>query len=217
MRCCLWLSRRRAVIGSVIAHLGTYASLIGVLLQLSPSWDELSLWIKALIVLSTVATLWLIAKDIQEAMAKKVFRKYDNAGIGNYLEDWIEHGGRVAIWTRDMSWAHEKKTKKLLIDKASRSELILCMPNCSELSDKLQEHGAEVCIYGESGFQTPNSRFTITCFGRDGARVAVGRAQGAFHVIEEFDSAKHPAFHLANDLVNLARNLKQEGSENATG
>lgn len=215
MKCLLWLSIRKAFVGKVIALLGSYASLIGVLLHYCSSWDQLSWWSKVLIVLSTVATLWLLIKHFQEALNTKVYRKQDKAGIRAYLHDWIEHGGRVAVWTRDMSWADEKKTKKLLKDKAKKGELILCMPKKNDLSNYLEEQGADVCIYGETGLETPNSRFTITYFGRDGARVAVGRAQGEVHVIEEFDSGSHPAFYLANDLVNLVLKQIQKGQGNA--
>ena len=70
---------------------------------------------------------------------------------------------------------------------------------------ELAAAGAEVCVYGTNLLESPASRFTIIFFGRDGARVAVGRAVGDTHVIDEFNSGSHPAFHLAADLVALVR------------
>ena len=124
------------------------------------------------------------------------------------MHDWIEHGGRVAIWTRDMSWAQNPETRRLLAEKARRNELILCLPELNELATELAAAGAEVCAYGARRLESPASRFTIALFGRDGSRVAVGRAEGDTHVIDEFSAGGHPAFHLADDLITLVRSLQ---------
>ena len=77
------------------------------------------------------------------------------------MHDWIEHGGRVAIWTRDMSWAQNQETRGLLTEKARRSELILCLPELGALATELSKAGAEVCAYGATRLESPASRFTI--------------------------------------------------------
>jgi len=123
------------------------------------------------------------------------------------MHDWIEHGGRVAIWTRDMSWAQNPETHRLLIAKARRKELILCLPELNELAKELANAGAEVCAYGTRRLESPAARFTIAFFGREGSRVAIGRAEGDTHVIDEFSAASHPAFHLAGDLIAIVRSL----------
>ncbi len=66
------------------------------------------------------------------------------------MHDWINHGGRVAIWTRDMSWAQDIDTRNLLKGKATRNELILCLPAKNELATELATLGAEVCDYDTS-------------------------------------------------------------------
>jgi len=129
------------------------------------------------------------------------------------MHGWIAHGGRVAIWTRDMSWAQNSDTRQLLMDKAKRGELVICLPECSGLASDLRRVGAEVCVYGNSLLESPSSRFTVALLGRDGSRVAVGRAEGDTHVIDEFNSGGHPAFHLAADLVALARALQRKQSQ----
>ena len=121
------------------------------------------------------------------------------------MHDWIKYGGRVAIWTRDLSWAQNSETRRLLKTKAERNELILCLPKSNELTEELAAAGAEVCTYGANSLESPASRFTIVFFGRDGSRVAVGRANGNTHVIDEFAASGHPAFYLAEDLIALAR------------
>lgn len=104
-----------------------------------------------------------------------------------------------------MSWAHNDDTRGLLREKAARGELILCLPEQNELATELGAAGAEICAYGANRLESPASRFTIIFFGRDGARVAVGRADGDTHVIDEFNAGSHPAFHLAEDLIALVR------------
>jgi hypothetical protein len=104
-----------------------------------------------------------------------------------------------------MSWAQDSDTQELLIEKAKRNELIICLPSVGQFVSTLQAAGAQVCAYGTDNLESPSSRFTIAFFGRDGSRVAVGRAEGDSHVIDEFSSADSPAFHLAYDLISLAR------------
>ena len=136
---------------------------------------------------------------------RRVYDKSDAEGIKEYMHSWIEHGGRVAIWTRDLSWAQNSDTRQLLKIKAARNELILCLPENNALTNELAAAGAEVCAYGSDSLESPSSRFTIAFFGRDGSRVAVGRANGNTHIIDEFAPSDHPAFYLAEDLIGLAR------------
>ncbi len=128
------------------------------------------------------------------------------------MHDWIGHGGRVAIWTRDMSWAQNPETRSLLTEKARRNELILCLPELNEIATELGDAGAEVCAYGARHLELPASRFTIAFFGRDGSCVAVGRTEGEMHVIDEFSAGSHPAFHLAEDLITFVRSQQGRGA-----
>ena len=106
-----------------------------------------------------------------------------------------------------MSWAEDPDTRRLLSKKAQQDELILCLPEVSNGASELAAAGAEVFAYGKGFSDSPASRFTIAFFGRGGAQVAVGRPEGDRHVIEEFSEGHHPAFHMAADLVTLARAL----------
>lgn len=184
---------------------GSLASLVSLILLFLPSPKSLPWWAVALLVLAPLLLTVFIALELSAHRGCRVYAKTDSNGIKKYMHDWIESGGRVAIWTRDMSWAQNSETTKLLKEKAARGELILCLPGQNELAKELKTAGAEVCVYGVGILESPASRFTITFFGRDGARVAVGRADGNAHVIEEFTSGVHPAFHLAADLIALVR------------
>jgi hypothetical protein len=201
----LW-KRWSELIEKFLAIAASYASIAALLISFLPS--PLPWWAIALSVVAALSLIVLIALELLTYRGRHIYAKTDAAGIRKYMHDWIEHGGRVAVWTRDMSWAQNPETRALLNEKARRSELILCLPKLNLLATELSEAGAEVCAYGENRLEAPGSRFTITFFGRDGARVAVGRAEGDYHVIDEFAAGTHPAFYIAADLIALARALK---------
>jgi hypothetical protein len=195
----------------LFALAASFASLVGVLVSLVPKGATWPWWAYTLLVASVGFLAVLVFLELAGRRGRTVCSTKDTSAIRKYMHDWIEHGGRVAIWTRDMSWAQNIETRQLLVAKAARSELILCLPQMSELSRELRDAGAEVCVYGSDLLEAPASRFTITFVGRDGSRVAVGRAEGNTHVIDEFTSGEHPAFYLASDLIALARGLLRKG------
>ncbi len=200
-----WWKTWSGLVRKLVMLSGTVASLIGLLVVFLPSPKDLPWWVIALL---TVAAFFLVALVVLEFVAhrgRRVYAKNDAEGIRKYMHDWIEHGGRVAIWTRDMSWAKNAETRRLLQQKAEQNELILCLPEPNSLATDLASAGAELCTYGSQFLESPASRFTIVFFGRDGARVATGRAHGDSHVIDEFDARGHPAFYLAEDLIALVR------------
>jgi hypothetical protein len=180
----------------------------GLLVAFLPSPKDWPWWVLALLVLAVAAFIMLIALEVLDRPRRRVYVIGDAEGIKRYMHQWINHGGRVAIWTRDMSWAQNPETHQLLTKKAQQNELILCLPEVNDFAAALADAGAEVCAYGKGQADLPASRFTIAFYGRDGARVAVGRAEGDTHVIEEFSAGRHPAFHMAADLVTLARALQ---------
>ena len=72
--------------------------------------------------------LVLVVLELLSRRGRSVYAKNDAEGIKRYMHQWITHGGRVAIWTRDMSWAQNAETRRVLKEKARRNELILCLP-----------------------------------------------------------------------------------------
>jgi hypothetical protein len=187
-----------------IAVGGSLASLVG-LLAIQPAPQYVSGWVIFLRVLAVIFFGLFAILEFYARRGRRAFANRDKDGIKKYMHNWIEHGGRVAIWSRDMSWVRDDDTRELLRDKAKQNELILCLPEHNDLSRELAEAGAEVCSYGKKCLESPASRFTITSFGRVGARLAVGRTEGETHVIEEFVAGGDPAFHLAADLIALVR------------
>jgi hypothetical protein len=200
-----WWTAWGELVQKLVALVASFASMAGLLVAFLPSPKDIPWWAVALLVLAAFAFIVLV---VLEFFGRRVYTKSDAQGVRRYMHEWIEHGGRVAIWTRDMSWAQNPETRQLLTEKARRNELILCLPEVNELAADLAKAGAEVCAYGARLLESSASRFTIVFFGRGGSRVAVGRAEGDTHVIDEFNAGGHPAFHLAADLVTLARALQ---------
>jgi hypothetical protein len=204
-----WWKAWGELVLKLLACAGSLSSLIALLVVFFP--EDLSWWNIALLVIAGFCFVAFVLLELVTHRGHRVFSKSDTAGIKKYMHDWIEHGGRVAVWTRDMSWARNEDTRELLKKKAAQGELILCLPEQNDLAKELAAAGAEVYAYGANQLELPASRFTIGFFGRDGARVAVGRADGDCHVIDEFNAGGHPAFYLAEDLVALVRGRRTVG------
>ena len=133
-----------------------------------------------------------------------MYQVNDTHGISTYLYRWIDSGRRVAICTRDMSWADDKRIMTLLNRKARAHELIICLPEEIDKSDILKQNGAEIYTYG--GPDPIASTFTIVNYGRAGSCVAVGRRRGDKHVIQEFSASDdQPVHDMAVDLIKLVR------------
>jgi hypothetical protein len=204
----LWWATRGEFVSKLIALGASFASLIGLLIAFLPAAKDWPWWAVLLMAVALIAFAVLVLLEYHARSARRVYAKSDSAGIRDYMHEWMKHGGRVAIWTRDMSWAHNPETQRLLTEKARKNELVLCLPQLNELASELVREGAEACVYGTHLLESA-SRFTIVFLGRDGSRVAVGRASGDTHVIDEFDAGAHPAFYLASDLVTLVRALQR--------
>lgn len=157
---------------------------------------------------------FLVFYEISTLDGKRIFKQSDSTSIKKYMLNWIAYGGRVAIWTRDMSWANDDSSKDLLLKKAQSGELIICLPTHTSFSKELEEKGGEIYVYGMELLSDPSARFTIAFYGRDGSKVAIGRARADKHIIEEFDTGSHPAFNLANELVQIAKNASQKKNGN---
>ena len=190
-------------IALLVTLLGSWASIVGVVIPLFLSTGDITWWMTTLIVISVIMMILAVMAVFQTDIPAKVCRIDDERGIRDYMFSWIKNGGRVAIWTRDMSWAADEEMDQMLRTKAQASELIICLPENIEKTHSLKVFGAEIFAYGAS--DAPASIFTIANFRRAGSRVAVGMRKGNQHVIQEYSSDEHPAFHLASDLVELAR------------
>lgn len=186
----------------VVTVVGSFASIMGVVfLMRTPDepWTLLQAGLLAAASLLLVIAVVLIVRNYLETRPKSM---PIGSKVSEYMYDWIDQGGAVAILTRDMSWVNNKRLKDLLRTKAQRGELFLCLPNEIELSRELSQLGAKVYTFSELQYTT-KSRFTIINKDRMDAQLAVGLSRRQRHFIEEFSQGEHPVFTIADDLINL--------------
>lgn len=193
--------------------IGSFASVLGVIISLLISSQNVLWWVLVLIAVAFVFFVLMVLATIIVLKSDTPTQSYpfdDKARIREYLFAWIKSGGRVAIWTRDMSWVDDEEMVQMLRRKAQAHEVILCLPKEIDKSDDLKQHGAEVFAYGT--LEAPESRFTIVNYGQAGSRVAMGRRRDNRHIIQEFSGAEeHPAFYMARDLVRLVQERNNAG------
>lgn len=207
----IWWTNWKEVVLRLVSLAAAYLTLVGVFITL-PNKGEFSDFAKALMFVSLLAIIFLVVLEIRSARGRRLYDPSDKEGIKKYMHNWIDHNGRVAIWTRDMSWADNDSTRKLLLKKAKADELVICMPKITQFARELSSAGAEICTYPQANYD-PKARFTIREYKRAGSRVAVGRIHEGLHVIEEHNSNDHPVSYLASDLVNLVRSQQSSDTQ----
>ena len=105
MRFRAWWKVWSDLLFKTIALAASLASLIALLVMFLPSPRELPWWAIALLVSAASFFILLVVLELLFRRGRRVYANTDTDGIKGYMHKWIEHGGRVAIWTRDMSWA----------------------------------------------------------------------------------------------------------------
>jgi len=186
---------------------GTVASLVAFGFTIQALGSTLAWWQWVIFAVGGGLFVLAIISEFVVYSHRKPFTfsgKNKDAKINKYLYKWINQGGMVAIFSRNMSWANDQEIKDMLHSKARAGDLTIYLPDMTELAEALKQSGARIYIYSELN-HIPESRFTIINKGQIGARVAVGRAEGNKHVIEEFSDGQHPAFSMADDLAEIIK------------
>ncbi len=186
----------------VTAWIGSLASVIGLVVTIRPAGSDLTFVHGGLIGFATIGFVGLMCCDavVWWREQPQSFRR--QADIDAYMYEWISSGGRVVIFTRDMTWAGGAAISQLLRNKAARGELTIVLPEVIPLAEDLASAGATIVAYDKLKF-VPESRFTIINYDRMDARLAVGRRIKDRHVIEEFAAGEHPVFAIAKDLIGM--------------
>lgn len=109
-----WLSHGRSL-KHVVVLAGSVASITALFMNFLPNIEDLPWWGVLLLLTATILICLYFIFAFLDRPRRRVFGKGDNVAILMYLHNWIQHGGRVAIWTRDMSWANNEKSRQLLM------------------------------------------------------------------------------------------------------
>lgn len=191
---------RWQLITRILSFAGAICGLVGLAFTLRPltEWGMSAyIWLAVALALLLVGVIF----EVYAETSRTVFAKSDHRGIRDYMYNWIQHGGSVAIWTRDHTWVNDDEMRNLLLAKAQRNELTFCVPRTTAFTGQLGDAGADVVVHS---FSNPAVRFTITQYGKDTFAVALARPSTRCHVIEEYSNGD-PSAALARDLVELAK------------
>jgi len=196
-------------------HLGTLASLLGIIFMMDSTESPSSFVMGFFIALAIIMFCFVIFLEMKLFKQNKgVYCKNDEE-INDYMFNWISKEGVVTVFTRDMSWAQDDPViKRLLFEKSQGGELVIILAENKDLTKQLEKSGAKIYTYGELNY-IPNSRFTIVRSGRIDSEVAVGKEQNGKHFIQEFSSSDGYQFHIANDMVSFLikyNELNQKGN-----
>ncbi|MCD4783283.1 MAG: hypothetical protein K8T10_05545 [Candidatus Eremiobacteraeota bacterium] len=197
------------ILGKAVGLIGSFGSLIVFIINIKPKDLHLTTFRWGLIIACIVFFFLFLALEIIDYYRNRshIFKIEDKDKIENYMYKWILKGDRVAIFTRDMSWAKGNKMMKLLSSKAKRDELMIFLPKLISIAEKLQNEGAEIYEYPEL-IHTPMSRFTMINYMRDNAEVAITGGSPKHkgkHVIFEYSSGENPVFSLAKDMIEIVK------------
>ncbi len=124
--------------------LGTYLSLLGVIISLRQEQQKqlsFGLCQKLFLWFGTILFLYLCYDKIKSEKRLRYKKKKDwQTPVRKYMYKWIHNGNRVAIYSHDLSWVDEGM-KDLLCQKAEKHELLICLPEHTDLTKQLEETG----------------------------------------------------------------------------
>lgn len=203
----------RALLIKLVTILVSLGASVRLVLSFKDPTTSISIWQAAGILLIVALTAILLFTEIQDYRKSRIKVLKSETQIRDFMYDLVSNGNRVCIFTRDMSWAHDKNMKDMLTNKARAGDLTLVMPGPTELSTMLQKESATVHYYGTATPPT-KTRFTITNVDRAEVRITIGRNEGTKrHTIETFaEQHGHPAYSLAQDLASLLRAINPSTS-----
>jgi hypothetical protein len=201
----------RSLFRQILAGFATYGSLVAVVYTVKPAGEGFSNWQTGLLAAATLALITDVGLAIWE-YSRRPERRFrpgprQKTRIRDFMFDWIGSAGRVAIFTRDLTWVDEadQELMQLLQQKARRSELTVVLPEHTGLTRDLESTGAKIVTYPTLDY-TIQSRFTLVNVGRAGARVAVGHSDDGAHIIR-IAGSDDPSFYLAEDLVEIVKRV----------
>jgi hypothetical protein len=199
------------LIQRVVAALATFGSFIALVPSLKDANEPLTAVEVVLITLAAVGFLATVGFEVHDYRSVRPKTMRNEREIRNYMYKWINHGGRVAVFSRSLGWVNDEEMREMMTKKAKAGELTLVMPAPVAEAKALVDAGAEPIYYGADGY-TIRSRFTIIHRERSDTAVAIGRTERpGRHIITEFKSSSgDPAFWLAQDLIEILKTRESD-------
>lgn len=136
---------------------------------------------------------------------QQIFTHSSQEKVNKYLYDWIKNGSRTVIFTRDFTWANSSLDMLSMLEEKSRKhELIVCLYQSTDITDKLKGLGAEIYIHN---FHDLKSRFTIIHYGTNSPQITVGLRDDNGNYVNKRYSMKYDP-HIYNLFVELFESIK---------
>ena len=193
----------KTIIKNILSQIGSIASLVGLLYTIKDTNIPFTGWQWFLLFISITFFIISIVIIVIDYNENKPLIFKNKIEIRNYMFSCIEKSGHTVIFTRDMSWVCDKQMEDMLNNKAQNGELTICLPKRIQKVIEYENSGAKIIEYARLNL-IPQSRFTISNYGRQDAKIAVGSSiSNGKHLIEEFGNGEHPYFYVANDLINI--------------
>ena len=185
---------------------GTIGTIIGAASVVD--FDKHALWINIGLILSAGYGAVFFALDTLRAFKERP-RSFDRSSedgtsaISDYLIEQLSCSGRVAVFSRDLTWVKRgSSAEAIFLNKSQANELTLFIKTETDVTRFLKTQGADVRIYSGKSFN-PKSRFTILNYQNSGSRVMVGAPSGNRHIIKHYGSEDPEIVDLATDFVAL--------------
>ena len=186
----------------LLSVLGSVASLLSLVFVFHPTGQTYTVGEGVLLGIGIVLSIVAVISEFWSYFHTGPRFYTTKRKIRDYMYRWILHGGKVCIFSNNLSWVDDEEMKSMLRDKARRGDLTLCLPDKIPLCEELEKEGGKILTYPRLKL-VPQSRFTIINEGRMDSQVAVGRRIKEKHCIEKFAVGEHPVFALAMDLVEV--------------
>lgn len=197
--------------GRLVGAIGTFIS-CSFLIDL----DNKSLFVNLLLIFVILIVAFYMIYDIWHVYLHRIKRyKPNDPKISVYLCEQLKKAGRVAIFSRDISWVTSgSEAEKLLLQKANSKELVLFVQATTSIAQKLANAGAEVSTYQKSSVYKPKSRFTVLDYEKTGSRVLIGYSSNGEHLIDEFNDSDKAIVDLVETFVQLAEHTSKRVKPN---
>lgn len=105
----------------LLSILGSSASLIGLAFVFHPTGQDFSLVESILLGTGIVLTAVAVVLEIKDYLAHRPKILKTKQQIRDYMFRWIDNGGKVCIFSNDLSWVEDDEMVSMLKRKARRA------------------------------------------------------------------------------------------------
>ena len=135
-----------ALIGRLLGSIGSFLSLLALLITVEPKSGLTGWEIAGLTTACLLIALYTVL-DVGSYLKNRP-RRYRRGGrqrqrIRSFMQHWIQAGGRVAIFSNDLTWVDSSRIKELLQAKAKSDELTIVTPRPTQVTVELAKAGAQ--------------------------------------------------------------------------